>query len=120
MRSQPGTLAIASWFIRQSATMEIAMKQKKSDRGYSQEPNRPGKPQHGRVQGADARQALWSLGLVVAVAIILGVTFYGINAQRESQTAASPPPPATMSESPAQTTGQGGSPESDQGGAAAK
>src|SRR5688500_16937934 len=102
-------MAIASWFIRQSETMEIAMNQKKPEQGFEAESNRAGKPRTQPVQGADTRQAFWSLGVVIAFAIILGVTFYGINA-RDTQTAASPPanPPALAGESSPATTGQGG------------
>jgi hypothetical protein len=58
------------------------------------------------------RQALWSCAVAAAFIFILGVTFYGINAQREPQIAAAPPavtaPPALAGQG-ASTTGQGGS-----------
>jgi hypothetical protein len=98
------------------------MKQKRPEQGLEAELNRADTLRTQPVQGTDARQALWSVGVVIAFAIVLGITFYGINA-RDTQTAASPPanPPALAGESsPATTTGQGGSRESNQRGDAAK
>lgn len=99
------------------------MKQKKPEQSLADEPNRPVKSRNGPVQGTDARQALWSLGVVIAFAIVVGVTLFGINARQEPQTAPNPPP-ATASVSPSQglpaeTTGQG-SGETGQSGEAVK
>ena len=88
----------------------------------------PRRERHPAEAGATPRQARWSLAVGVAIVVILGLTFYGINAQRESHTAANPPainaapapaagvaPPApettTGQAAPSaapQTTGQGG------------
>ena len=88
----------------------------------------PRRERHPAEAGATPRQARWSLAVGAAILVILGLTFYGINAKRESQTAANPPavntapapaagvaPPAPQtttgqaapSAAPA-TTGQGG------------
>ena len=89
------------------------MKQKKPDQRHIDEFEACRQPRHPADTGADVNQALWSIGALVAFAIILGVTFYGINAS-DTQTAASPPansPALAGDSSPAQTTGQGGSNE---------
>ena len=74
----------------------------------------PRRGRHPAEAGASPRQARWSLAIAVAIVVILGLTFYGINAKRESQTAANPPainaapPPAAGIAPPAPetTTGQ--------------
>jgi len=91
----------------------------------------PRKERHPAEAGASPRQARWSLAVAAAILVILGLTFYGINAKRESQTAAKPPavnaapapaagiaPPAPQTTSgqaapsaAPQTTGQGGTPQ---------
>jgi len=51
----------------------------------------PRRERHPAEAGASPRQARWSLAVGAAILVILGLTFYGINAKRESQTAANPP-----------------------------
>jgi hypothetical protein len=88
----------------------------------------PRRERHPAEAGASPRQARWSLAVCAAVLVILGLSFYGINAKRESQTAANPPavntapapaagvaPPAPQTttgqvapSAPPTTTGQGG------------
>jgi hypothetical protein len=87
----------------------------------------PRMERHRAEAGASPRQARWSLAVGAAIVVVLGLTFYGINAKRESLTAANPPavtaapapaagvaPPApqttTGQAAPAapETTGEGG------------
>ena len=51
----------------------------------------PRREHHPAEAGASPRQARWSLAVGAAIVVILGLTFYGINAKRESQTSANPP-----------------------------
>jgi len=51
----------------------------------------PPREHHPAEAGASPRQARWSLAVGAAILVILGLTFYGINAKRESQTAANSP-----------------------------
>ena len=51
----------------------------------------PRKERHPAEPGATPRQARWSLAVGAAIVVILGLTFYAINAERNSQTAANPP-----------------------------
>jgi hypothetical protein len=51
----------------------------------------PRMERHPAEAGATPRQACWSLAVGAAIVVILGLTFYGINAKRESQTATNPP-----------------------------
>lgn len=91
----------------------------------------PSRGRHPAEAGASPRQARWSLAVSAAILVILGLTFYGINAKRESHTAANPPavnaapapaagiappPPQTTTGQAAppaapQTTGRGGTPQ---------
>jgi hypothetical protein len=51
----------------------------------------PSRERHPAEAGASPRQARWSLAVGAAIVVILGLAFYGINAKRESHTAANPP-----------------------------
>ena len=78
----------------------------------------------GPALGTTSRQAMWSLAATAAIVFILGVVFYGINAQRTNEsrgptmttspapaTGAAPTAPETRggpATPPAETTGQGG------------
>jgi hypothetical protein len=79
----------------------------------------------GPALGATSLQAMWSLAATAAIVFILGVVFYGINAQRTNEgrgltltaspapaTGAAPTAPETRgggpATPPAETTGQGG------------
>ena len=42
-------------------------------------------------RGTTPRQAAWSLIIAAGLVAVLGLTFYGINAKWEGQTAAKPP-----------------------------
>jgi hypothetical protein len=73
----------------------------------------------GKRQGASVQQALWSCAVAAAFIFILGVTFYGISAQRESSTAALPPAATTsptLASEPAEasTTGRGSNTEAEE------
>jgi hypothetical protein len=70
---------------------------------------------------ATPRQAMWSWVATVAIVFILGIVFYGINAQRTNEggrpvvtalpaptTSAAPTAPEAKATTPAETTGQGG------------
>jgi hypothetical protein len=70
--------------------------------------------------GASPRQAMWSCVIAIAIVVILGAVFYGINAEldnaahpRASSSAVTAAPESTVGNSPsatAATTGQGSSP----------
>ena len=62
----------------------------------------PRKERHPAEPGASPRQARWSLALGAAIVVILGLTFYGINATRQPHTAANPP---AVSAAPAPAAG---------------
>ncbi len=58
------------------------------------------------TQRATPRQAIWSWVAAIAIVVVLGVVFYGLNAADNARTAATPPA-ATVTPA-TETTGQSG------------